>query len=59
MAIANADVTIRLVNGGRAARVTGLNVDAYNAAVAAYVVIAYECPGSQSVLVLSACHCTR
>ena len=40
-AIANAEVAILLVRGGSAARMTGLKVDAYSAAVAMYVVMAY------------------
>lgn len=42
-AIPNAATIIRLARGGRAARIAGLRVIAYNAAVAVYVVIAYIC----------------
>ena len=42
LAIANADVAMRFARGGRTARSAGLNVDAYSAAVAQYVVIAWK-----------------
>ena len=46
-AIANADVAILWVNGGSAARKTGLKVEAYRAAVAKYVVTAYRKAGEE------------
>lgn len=52
LAIAKADVAIRLVSGGRTARSAGLRAAAHNAAVAKYVVIAYVVDGSGLVFVI-------